>query len=96
MIKKILFVIFQFIIVKSFDIKKFTASVLLSSSLHNNLPLEDNHLQNTHMQLEQKVQNTYINEYSSSIRISNNDIYFYCNNYNNIYVLTILFLILQL
>ena len=77
MIKRILFVIFQFIIVKSFDIKKFTASVLLSSSLHNNLQLENNvQLQNTHMQLEQ-VQNNYINEYSSSIRISNNDIYFY-------------------
>lgn len=78
MIKKILFVIFQFIIVKSFDIKKITASVLLSSSLHNYLPLENNvHLQNTHMQLEQKVENNYINQYSSSIRISNNDIYFY-------------------
>jgi ATP-dependent Clp protease protease subunit len=94
MIKKILFVIFQFIIVKSFDIKKFTASVLLSSSLHNNLPLENNvQLQNNHIQLEQKIQNNYINEYSSSIRISNNDIYFYgpitfesCNSLHDVLI----------
>ena len=36
MLKKIIFIIFQLVLVKSFDVNKFTASILLSSSLNNN------------------------------------------------------------
>lgn len=81
MIKHFL-IILQLILVYSFDIKKFTASVLLSSSLNNQLLIEKNHvpIEKNQLQLEHnhlQLDNPYINEYSSSIRIINNDIYFY-------------------
>jgi ATP-dependent protease ClpP protease subunit len=69
MLKKLIFIICQLVCVNSFDIKKFAASVLLSTSLNNNhLPTNNNFIQ---------LENPYINQYSSSIRIINNDIYFY-------------------
>ena len=78
MIKKIFVIIFQFLLVKSFDIRKFTASILLSSSLNNHLSLEnnqllDNHLSGNHFKLE----NSQINDFSTNIRIINNNVYFY-------------------
>jgi len=69
MLKKLILIIYQLVCVNSFDIKKLTASVLLSTSLNNNyLPTNNNFIQ---------LENPYINQYSSSIRIINNDIYFY-------------------
>ena len=79
MLKLIYFFIFQFILVKSFDIKKFTASVLLSSTFNhlpnNYLPIENNYMLSENYRLESE--NPHVDEYSSNIRINNNNIYFY-------------------
>jgi hypothetical protein len=40
--KLILFIIYQLALVNSFDIKKLTASFLLSTSLNNNMPTDNN------------------------------------------------------
>jgi len=90
MLKKLSLIIFQLILVKCFDIKKFTTSILLSSSLNNNhfikenyyIPFEHNQfeLKNNNLELENNQilsENSYISKYSNSIRIINNDIYFY-------------------
>jgi ATP-dependent protease ClpP protease subunit len=89
MIKKFFFIILQFLLVKSFDIKKITGTLLLSSFYNNYNPIENNHFpfennhiltKINHVKLENpyiKLENPYINEYSSTIRIVNNDVYFY-------------------
>jgi ATP-dependent protease ClpP protease subunit len=71
MFKKLIFIILKLVFVNSFDIKKFTASVLLSSSLNNNhLQTENNFAKIDNQQLQsnklvlknnnQQLENNYI------------------------------------